>query len=257
MVTHLLRATLSPLLPSHPITSAMHWIRSINMKNNWSPLLSLNDIDPVWHASRKQTRKEVCWCPWMLCYPVLCPYVWWPKISAQCALNLADVIVFSDLSVSRQGSYSQLHHLLRSIPTPASHLAPAKAQAVAVSVLGGQKPLAAGWTTSMVYLGSIHQNRNISKRHICGELRSLYLKTDCSELYKGPEPRGNTAKLPLSGTQYHTVDRTLVFIDLTFDMLTPKVHYQSNWQYYHSDCLYGIVDKAKQNRGHVDYRIFI
>lgn len=146
------------------------------------------------------------------------------------------------------------------IPTPASHLAPAKAQAVAVSVLEGQEPLAAGWTTSMVYLGSIHQNRNISKRHICRELHSLYLKTDCPELYKGPEPRGNAAKLPLSGTQYHTEDGTLVFIDLTFDMQTPKVHYQSNWQYYqgmHSDYLYGIVDKAKQNREHIDYRIFI
>lgn len=77
---------------------------------------------------------------------------------------------------------------------------------------------------------------------------------------QGPEPRGNSAKVPLSGTQYHTVDRTLVFIDLTFAILTPKVHYQSNLQYYQgmrSDCLYGVVDTAKQNRGHVDYKILM
>lgn len=137
------------------------------------------------------------------------------------------------------------------IPTPASHLAPA---------WEGRNRWQLVEQPPWLHLGSIHQNRTISKRHICRELHSLYLKTDCPELYKGPEPRGNAAKLPLSGTQYHTEDETLVFIDLTFDMQTPKVHYQSNWQYYqgmHSDYLYGIVDKAKQNGEHIDYRIFI
>lgn len=127
-------------------------------------------------------------------------------------------------------------------PTPASHLVPAKAGkiwAVVVSILGGQKPLAAGWTTSTAHLGSIHQKRNISERHIW-ELYSLYLKADCSELYRNQSQEGtppNCLSLELSTTQWTA---PWYLIGLTFALLTPEVHYQNNLQYYQgmlSDCL--------------------
>lgn len=189
-------------LPPHYLSHALNKINKY--EKQLISLPSLNDIEPVWHAPRNQTRGEVYSCPRMPCYPVLSPHFQGLQDLCTVSPQLSRCSHLLWLVGNRAG------FLLSPVPpakapTPASHLVSAKAQAVAVSVLGGQKPLAAGWTTSVVYLGSIHQKRSISKRCICKELHSLCLKTDCSELYRDQSQEGTPPKClspELSTTQW-------------------------------------------------------
>lgn len=191
LLTHLLRAPFSPLFPSHPITSAMHWIRSINIKTI-DLLASFSEwYWSFWDAPRNQTREEVYCCPWMLCYQALCPcFRRFQDLCTLCSL-LSRCVTFS--------SSGEAGFLPSASPTPASHQLQPKHR------VRGQKPQAAGWRTS-VHLGSNQLTMDYVKQlHPCRGFHSLHLKTDFSELYRDQSQEGtppNCLSLELHSTPW-------------------------------------------------------
>lgn len=114
------------------------------------------------------------------------------------------------------------------IPRPASLSEPAETQAAAALSCPGRMRNDSSWLLSLNGTPQSLEKGEFSDSHLSEDPPSLHVKTEQLGAPNRPESSGKPTKTLLQGAYFHTVDRTLAFILLTFTILTQEVH-QPTW----------------------------